>query len=99
MKLRVINTNTIDPYLNCSLEKILQEKCISTNELIIRFWRNDKSVIMGRTQNIEKEVNLAFCNENNIKIVKIFGIFSDYSVNYKMIHSPLRYVRQWWSFS
>ena len=70
MKLRVINTNTIDPYLNCSLEKILHEKCISTNELIIRFWRNDKSVIMGRTQNIEKEVNLAFCDENNIKIVR-----------------------------
>ncbi len=70
MKLRVINANIIDPYLNCSLEKILHEKCISTNELMIRFWRNDKSVIMGRTQNIEKEVNLAFCNENNIKIVR-----------------------------
>tara|TARA_B100000287_G_scaffold1064_1_gene1055 strand:+ start:1566 stop:2324 length:759 start_codon:yes stop_codon:yes gene_type:complete len=70
MKLRVLTTDIVDPYLNFSLEKILHEKCISTNELIIRFWKNDKSIIMGRTQHIEKEVNLKFCKDNNIEIVR-----------------------------
>ena len=36
----------------------------------IRFWRDDKSVIIGRSQNVFAEVDLAFCEDNNIPIFR-----------------------------
>ena len=34
----------------------------------LRIWQNPPSVVIGRGQNLEKEVNLEFCEKNNIVI-------------------------------
>ena len=39
-------------------------------EDIFMVWRNNPCVVIGRNQNIYKEVNINFCEENNIDIVR-----------------------------
>ena len=34
----------------------------------VRFWRNPKSVILGRSQDICEEVNITYCQEHRIKL-------------------------------
>jgi lipoate-protein ligase A len=41
---------------------------LEENSLIIRFWYNPPSVILGRNQRIEEEVNMNYCREHNILI-------------------------------
>ncbi len=36
----------------------------------VRIWRSKKSIVMGRNQNIEDEINLNYCLENGIEITR-----------------------------
>ncbi|MEM2272708.1 MAG: biotin/lipoate A/B protein ligase family protein [Candidatus Bathyarchaeia archaeon] len=56
----------------------------------IRFWRNDRSVIIGRSQDIFKEVNIDSCTKYDIRIVRRFtgggAVYNDYgNLNWSII--------------
>ncbi|MFW9855450.1 MAG: biotin/lipoate A/B protein ligase family protein [Candidatus Thorarchaeota archaeon] len=66
---RILATDTSNLHYNLALEQVLlQTLTPADNWLIIRFWYNPPSVIIGRSQRIEEEVNLEFCKANNVSI-------------------------------
>ncbi|MHA2098827.1 MAG: lipoate--protein ligase family protein [Candidatus Kariarchaeaceae archaeon] len=71
MKLRLLHTLNHGVYRNLALEHaILQQSIHDNGNPTIRIWRNDKSIIMGRGQDINSEVDIEFCNENDIQIAR-----------------------------
>jgi len=62
----VENLNTI-PYRNHALEEWLMQKF---NEDCFMLWRNDKAILLGKNQNLYKEVNLPYASEKGIKLVR-----------------------------
>ncbi|QGA55240.1 lipoate--protein ligase family protein [Sulfolobus sp. E5-1-F] len=89
MKLRVLLTEyPNDPYLNVAIDEAL---LLSSKDLpILRIWRNDKSVILGRLSSISDEVNLDEIERYNVKLVRrVSGggsVFHDMgNVNYSII--------------
>ena len=60
-----------DPYINLSIENHLLLTA-NTNS-ILYLWVNDPCVIIGRNQNIFKECNLRYLEENNIHPVRRFS--------------------------
>jgi len=56
-----------DAYFNLAAEEYLLEHFSSD---VFMLWQNDSSVIIGKNQNIQAEVNLDFARENNIKVVR-----------------------------
>jgi len=61
-----INNNT-EPYFNLAAEEYLLD---NINGEIFMLWRNEPSVIIGRSQNAYAELNSKFIRENNIKVVR-----------------------------
>ena len=70
---RVLHSRSLNPYQNMAIEEAV---LLSVNEAkapnTIRFWRNTESVIIGRSQKIEEEVNLDKCVELGVKILRRF---------------------------
>lgn len=56
-----------DAYFNLAAEEYLLEQFPSD---VFMLWQNDSSVIVGKHQNVELEVNLAYARENHIKVVR-----------------------------
>lgn len=70
---RLINSEVTNPYFNMALEEAIAKTVgegLAVNTL--RFWRNDKSVILGRFQSIELEVDLNACIKHNLAVVRRF---------------------------
>lgn len=66
---RILDLQIQDLYYNLALEHallLLHSKNDYT--ITVRFWRNPKSVIVGRNQLVEDEIDLGFCHNNNILI-------------------------------
>jgi lipoate-protein ligase A len=63
----IVNTCT-DPYFNMALD----EYCLSqfTDRSFFYLWRNEPSIILGCNQDIYKEVDLDYCRDNEIKLVR-----------------------------
>ncbi len=58
-----------DLHQNLALEQIiLHLSKESTFDATIRFWRNPPSVILGRSQHLDREVNIEYCDQNNIVV-------------------------------
>ncbi len=57
MRLRLYLTESLNPYHNLSVEQALL-KGVNENEIILYLWRNEKTVVVGRNQNIFSEVDL-----------------------------------------
>ena len=53
--------------MNLSLEEYL---LTGFDEDVFMFWRNDKSVIVGKNQNTLSEINSEYVNKNNIAVVR-----------------------------
>ncbi|MHA2501981.1 MAG: lipoate--protein ligase family protein [Candidatus Kariarchaeaceae archaeon] len=71
MRIRHWNSDSTDPVVNLARDHFLLEMSSRKREDgIIRFWKNTKSVILGRTQELEVEVNQEFCSKNNIRILR-----------------------------
>ncbi len=62
-----IDNRHTDAYFNLAAEEYLLEHFSSD---VFMLWQNDSSVIIGKNQNIQAEVNLDFARENNIKVVR-----------------------------
>ena len=64
--LNIHNSNT-DPYFNIATEKYLLK---NSSEDLFMMWQNESSVIIGRHQDVDAEVNTDFARENQIKIAR-----------------------------
>lgn len=60
--------NSSDPYFNMAFD----EYCLGIFEgqELFYVWRNASSVILGCNQNAEEELDLKYCRDNNISIVR-----------------------------
>lgn len=65
-----INNTGVDPYFNIASEEYLLK---DSSEDIFMLWQNEPSVIVGRHQNIQAEINFDFAKNNNLKIVRRFS--------------------------
>lgn len=69
MRFRVIgNLTPSNPYENLAVEEVLNSVPIATP--VIRFWVNKPSVILGRFDKVEEEVNIEYCIDNDIIIAR-----------------------------
>jgi lipoate-protein ligase A len=60
-----------DPFYNIALEQaILYLHNLLNYDCTIRFWRNEKSVVLGRNQDIESEINIEYCKKHGISITR-----------------------------
>ena len=62
-----ITSQTTNPYFNLASEEFLLKNC--TDEFIF-FYRNEKSLIIGKHQNSNLEVNVNLQHELNIPIIR-----------------------------
>lgn len=61
-----INTNT-DVFYNFAVEEYFVN---NYEESVFIIWKNTPNVMIGRNQNTINEINMDFCEKNNIKIVR-----------------------------
>lgn len=82
------NSST-DPYYNMAVEEFLFHHF---HEPVFHVWQNEPSVVIGRNQLLEAEVNVDFVDQNDIKIVRRFSgggaVFQDLgNINLTFINS------------
>ncbi len=65
----ILVSKTYDPYYNLALEKCLQNK-IEKGNVILYLWINDKTIVIGRNQNVLKECNLKHIEEDRVFIAR-----------------------------
>lgn len=63
-----IVNNSTDPYFNMAFDEYCLE--VFEGQEFFYIWRNAPSVILGCNQNVELEVDLDYCRDNNISIVR-----------------------------
>ena len=63
-----LETGSTDPAYNLAFEEFVQTHRRSGNYLIL--WQNRNSVIIGRNQNAEEEINAAFVKANGIQVIR-----------------------------
>lgn len=63
------NTNT-DAYFNLAAEEYLLKNFSSD---VFMLWQNDASVIIGKHQDIQAEVNLEFARKNRVKVARRYS--------------------------
>ncbi len=63
-----LETGSIDPRYNLALEEYVLKNRTSGDYLLL--WQNDNSVIIGRNQNAEAEINRSFVDEHSISVVR-----------------------------
>lgn len=83
-KWRLLRLTSSDPYLNMAIEEAV---LIAVNEgkspSTVRFWRNARSVVLGRSQNIAEEVNIRECEKHGVRVVRRFtgggAVYQDFN--------------------
>lgn len=71
MKLILVDIPNFEPEINFKIEKKILEIC-TPDSFVLRFWRNNPCVVLGKFQEEEFEVNLKYTKRNNIPIFKRF---------------------------
>lgn len=61
-------TKSTDPAFNLAFEQYLLENIMEGD--CVMLWQNDRTVVIGRNQNAEREINRRFTSENGIRIVR-----------------------------
>ena len=89
MKCRFIDTGFNDAFTNMAIDEAL---LINSNIPILRVYGwNPKAVSIGYNQNVQKEINIDYCKENNIEIVRRLtggkAVFHDKEITYSFILS------------
>jgi len=68
---RYLHTERTIPSYNIALEHALHHLSVTdTKTPILRFWKNNRAVIVGRVQNIFDEVNLQYCEQQRIEVLR-----------------------------
>lgn len=63
-----LETGSNDPAYNLAFEEYVQRNRREGNYLIL--WQNQNAVIIGRNQNAEEEINRAFVDQHNIRVIR-----------------------------
>lgn len=63
-----LETNSTDPAYNLAFEEYVLRNRTDGSYLIL--WQNDNAVIVGRNQNAEAEINRAFVERHDIRVVR-----------------------------
>lgn len=82
---------SVDPYFNLAAEEYL---FVSSKKPIVRLWRNNQSVIVGRNQNTIAEINSSYVERYNIPVVRRLSgggaVFHDLgNINFTFIDNGL----------
>jgi lipoate-protein ligase A len=74
MPWRLLEDTSTDIYKNLSIDEAIAKVCAGAKDKtsIIRFWKADRSVVIGRFQCVHEEANLSFCTDENIAIARRF---------------------------
>lgn len=68
---RICDYSSDDPHLNLALEEsMLRLHSGSRYYATLRFWRNPKSVVLGRGQRVEDEVDADYCSARGIAVCR-----------------------------
>ena len=67
---RVVQTNSNNPYYNLALEEVLFRHCEKTKEFILYLWQNDNTIVIGRNQTVYTECNISYAKSHNVKIAR-----------------------------
>lgn len=68
--IRLFQEKDTDVYWNLAMEHVLVTQANQHKQISIRIWRNQPSVIIGRNQALEIEVDTNYCNLNDIEICR-----------------------------
>lgn len=74
MSWRLLSDESLDVYTNLALDEALAKTDLGEKRTLnsVRFWRSHRAVVIGRFQCVHKEVNLSYCQENDISIARRF---------------------------
>ena len=64
----LLETGTTDPYYNLAFEEYVLSTFTKGDILIL--WQNDNTVVIGRNQCAEAEINLEYIKENKVHVVR-----------------------------
>lgn len=64
----LLETGSTDPYYNLAFEEYVLTGFTSGDILIL--WQNDNTVVVGRNQCTEAEINLEYIRKNNVNVVR-----------------------------
>lgn len=83
-----LETNSFDPFYNLDFERSVFNRF--DNQSYFMLWQNEPSVIVGKNQIVEEEVNLEYAKEKGIKVVKRMtgggSVYHDFgNLNYSFI--------------
>ena len=69
MRLSYIETDCRDPYRNLALEEHLLFRC-GEDERILYLWQNEKTVVIGRNQNAERECPVRLLEQDCVHLAR-----------------------------
>lgn len=69
VRLRVVRSDSLDPYVNLALEQQLFDD-LSPDEVVLYLWQNRSSVVIGRHQNPWIECDLDAMRLENVQLVR-----------------------------
>ncbi|MHA2143869.1 MAG: lipoate--protein ligase family protein [Candidatus Thorarchaeota archaeon] len=74
MSWRLIEEIENDVFHNLAIDESLARTSVSLDDKVntLRFWRSDRAVVIGRFQCVHDEVNLVYCDNNQISIARRF---------------------------
>ena len=86
-----LETGSTDPYYNLAFEEYVL--CHRKEEDCLILWQNDNTVVVGRNQNTEAEIDRAFAEEHGIRVVRRTtgggAVYHDLgNLNYSFITDP-----------
>lgn len=68
MAVTYLETGSRDPYYNLAFEELVLERRRDGEYLLL--WQNDNTVVVGRNQNTEAEINREFVEAHGIRVVR-----------------------------
>ena len=63
-----METHSLDPYYNLAFEEFVLSHRL--REDILMLWQNDRTIVIGRNQNVEEEIDRAFVERHGIHVVR-----------------------------
>lgn len=68
--LRIVYSESYNPYYNFALEEVLLHSCEQKQDYILYLWQNDNTIVIGRNQSVYTECNLKYAEKHNTIIAR-----------------------------